>query len=147
MGPLEKFKAFGLSAKDIPVALSGLGEMMSSNWDKHESLYNQAAEDMKRQYGGLTPEYNYAKGVFGGMDYGMRTDRPQSEAEKLARFHQWFQSITRDPTQDLLDLEANLKGLAVGYKSRGKLKPTTGPITDPENYWNLINKAKEITAK
>lgn len=142
MGPLEKMRVFGLSPSDFITGLSAIPERLSTNWDKHAFIYDQAAEDIMKHYGGRTPEYNYAKGLFGGMDYALRTDRPKEEAKSLARLHQWKQSLFRDPTQDLLDLEANLRGLETGYNERGKTKPTSGPIYDQDNYWELIERVK-----
>lgn len=148
MGPLEKMRAFGVSFRDIPLGLSAAYEKLNGNFAKHAQIYDQAAEDLRANYGGLTPEYNYAKGFFGGHDYGLRTERPQEESEKIARLYQFLHSLRKgSPSQDLLDLEANLAGLRQGYKDRGQVRPTHGPITDPDQYFELLKRAKARAEK
>lgn len=147
MGPLEKMRAFGLNARDLPsAAWMGIKDSFAPQFAEHATDYSTVAERLFRERGSHDEQYNKGKGFWGGMDYMLRYDRSPEDAEKVARLYQLKQALFRDPKQDLLDLQANLDGIKYGSSNKKKLRPSQG-LTDPENFEYLLNLAKDYAGK
>lgn len=144
MGPLEKMRAFGLNLTDIPsAAWTGIRDSFSPKFAEHAVDYNTAANQFYDEEGSHTPNYNRAKGFYGGMDYALRYGHPLEEAEKVARLYQLKQALFRDPKQDLIDLQANIDGIRYAEKNKDKLHPSQGSFADSDNFEYLKKLAKD----